>query len=125
MRLVRDHVGRDPLERLGVLHQEDREVERREQLRLVGDLVGRDERAAHGRERRRRLDVAGPRDVERGVDTERAVEVEVELGLRHRAHERAQRALIEGHGAMVCGIGVRPRTRGAVDRDVEYHAPDQ
>ena len=90
------------------------QVERREQLGLVGDLVRRHEDAAHRRERARRLDVACPRDVQRGVDAERPVEVEVELGLGHRADEGAQRALIGcGHGAMVCGIGVGRRTAPA------------
>ena len=46
-----------------------------------------------------RVDAAGPGDVERGVDAERAVEVEVELGLGHRADERADGARVEvGHG---------------------------
>ena len=49
-----------------------------------------------------RVDAAGAGDVERGVDPERAVEVEVELGLGHRARDRAHRSLVEvGHAAMV------------------------
>ena len=68
-------------------------------------LSGATSDAAHAGERVRRVDVAGPGDLERRVDPERAVEVEVELRLGHRAHERAQRALVEGHGGDGSGIG--------------------
>ena len=101
-RLVLDEVSRDALDGLGVLHQGDREVEGLEQLGLVGRLVGPDEHAPHAGERRGGVDPAGAGDVERRVDPERAVEVEVELGLGHRARDRAHRSLVEvGHAAMV------------------------
>ena len=46
-RLRLDQLGRDPLERLGVLHQRDRQVERAQQLGLVGARHRRDQRRAH------------------------------------------------------------------------------
>ena len=53
-----DQLGGDPLERLGVLHQRDRQVERAEQLGLVAAALRRDERAEHPGPRRRRVDAA-------------------------------------------------------------------
>ena len=47
-----DELGGDPLERLGVLHQGDRQVERAQQLGLVGARHRRDERGATSRPRR-------------------------------------------------------------------------
>ena len=83
-RLGLDQLGGDPLERLGVLHQRDRQVERAQQLGLVGARHRRDERRRHPGPVARRVDPARPGELERGVDPERAVEVEVELGLGHR-----------------------------------------
>ena len=103
-RLVLDEVARDPVDRLVVLHEGDREVEGLEQLGLVGRLVGPDEDASHAGEGRRGVDAPRAGDVERGVDPERAVEVEVQLGLGHRSDERADGSRVEvGHGAMVGG----------------------
>ena len=80
-----DELGGDPLERLGVLHERDRQVERAEQLGLVGARHRRDERGAPCPASRVGASIAArARQLERGVDPERAVEVEVELGLGHR-----------------------------------------
>ena len=103
-RLVLDHVERDPLERVGVLHEGDREVERGEQLGLVGDLVRRHEDVAHPGERVGRIHLSGAGDLQRRFDPERAIEVQVELRLGHRAHERAQGPLVERHAAMVAAV---------------------
>ena len=88
-----DQLAGDALERLGVLDEGDREVEPLEELGLAT-------RSAPARRARRtspayvvgRLDVPRPGELERRVDAERAVEVEVELGLRERLDEPAQRS---------------------------------
>jgi hypothetical protein len=85
-----DQLRGDPFERLGVLHERDRQVEGAEQLGLVGAPLGRDERVEHAGPGRRRRYAAGPGQVERRVDAQRAVEVEMELGLGHRLDEPAQ-----------------------------------
>ena len=105
--LVLDQVGGGVFDGLGVLHQLDRQVEGEQELRLVLGLLGTDEDGAHGPVRVRRVDAAGPGDVERGLHAERAVQVEVELGLGHGPDEGAEGARIEfGHARMV---GLRAR----------------
>jgi hypothetical protein len=51
---------------------------------------GTDERGGHAFGRIGRWNVARPRDLERGFDANGAIEVEVELRLRHRRREPAQ-----------------------------------
>ena len=95
----------DPLERLGVLHERDRQVERRAAAR-----PGR--RRASARRARRDIPrqsrgASTPRVRARSravVDAERAVEVEVELGLGHRR---------EGRRGATVAVGRRGRS---VDR---------
>ena len=84
-----DQLERDPLERLGVLHQRDRQVERAQQLGLRGAERRRSERVVHPGERRRGVDATRPCQLERRVDAQRAVEMEVQLGLGHRLDEPA------------------------------------
>jgi hypothetical protein len=111
-RLVLGEVGRRPFERLGVLHQGDRQVEGEQKLGLVGDLVRAHEHGSHPLEGRRRLDAPRPGEVEGRVDAQGAVEVEVQLRLGHRARERTQAPGIEsGHDAHA-----RPRTTHGGER---------
>ena len=100
--LVLDEVGGRALERIGILHQRDRQVEREQQLCLVRRLGWPDEDAAHALERAGGVDSAGAGDLERGVDAQRAVQVEVQLRLGHRANEGPEGARIEvAHRRMV------------------------
>jgi len=93
-----DELGRDPLERIGVLHEPNREIEGPEELGLVGADRRRDERGAHPGHGLRRVDAAGPGELDRGVDSNGAIEVEMELRLRHSQDEWLNRG---GHDAML------------------------
>ena len=62
-----DELPRDALERVGVLHQRDRQVERPQQLRLVGARHRGDQGRGHADPVRRRVDAARPRELERCV----------------------------------------------------------
>ena len=84
-----DELPRDALERVGVLHQRDRQVERAQQLRLVGARHRGDQGRGHAGPVRRRIDAARPGELEGRVHPQRTVEVEVQLGLRHRLDEAA------------------------------------
>ena len=116
-----DELGRDPLERLGVLHQRDREVERAEQLGLRRARHRGDERPRHAEPVARRVDAAGPGQLERRIDAQRAIEMEVQLGLGHRLDEPPGRTPIRvwpgsgvGHGPM---LRFRPPARPAAEPD--------
>src|ERR671931_1466522 len=101
--LVLDELAGDTLQRLSVLEERDRQVERLEQPGLTGAVLGRGERSAHRLQvARRGLDLPRSCELEGGRRAERSVEVKVELGLRHRAREVAQR-MRSGH--------VRPMVR--------------
>ncbi len=95
-----DQLGRDALERLGVLEERDREVEGAEQLGLVGAGHRGDERGRHPGPRPRRVHAPGARKLERRGDAERAVEVEMQLRFRHRLDETPERRARQrvGHG---------------------------
>ena len=67
-RLRLHEVGRDALERLGILHQRDREIERSEELRLIGATGGRDQRGGYRGPGSRGVDAPGAREVQRGVN---------------------------------------------------------
>ena len=82
-----DEVGGDPLEGLGVLHEGDRQVEGAEELGLVRPPGRADQRGGHALPRGGRIDAAGASQLQRRVDPERAVEMEVELRLRHPLDE--------------------------------------
>ena len=90
---VLDKLVGDALDRGRVLHQRDRQVEGSQQLRLVGDLGGRLQAARHRVEIHALVEAAFPRQLERGRRSERAVEVQMQLGLGHprekvgRAHD--------------------------------------
>ena len=123
-----DELGGDPLERLGVLHQGDRQIEGAQQLGLRCARHRRDQRVRHAEPVARSIDVARAREVQGGVDTQRAVQVEMELGLGHGLEQAAERGA--GHGRFRVGHGSmlrfrrppvqRLRTRG---RDATGQAP--
>ena len=110
VRGLRGHqLGGDPLERLRVLHQRDRQVEGAQQLGLVGAALGRDERPVHPGPVRRGVDAARARQLERRVHPDRAVEVQVELRLGHRFEEPAEwPAGDAGDGGGGVWVGHRP-----------------
>ena len=92
VRGLRGHqLGGDPLERLRVLHQRDRQVEGAQQFGLVGAALGRNERPVHPGPVRRGVDAARARQLERRVHPDRAVEVQVELRLGHRFEQASDR----------------------------------
>ena len=115
-----DQLGGDPLERLGVLHQRDRQVERAQQLGLVAARHRRDERARHPGPVVGRLDPAGAGEVERGLDAQRAIEMEVQLGLRHGLDQASERRPGRGQSRWRRGstLGVR-----SSDRCYEFREP--
>ena len=79
-----DQLAGDPLESLRVLHQLDRQAKGAEELGLVAAGHRGDQLAPHPLDVPRRVDAPGPGEIERRLDPERAVEMEVELRLRHR-----------------------------------------
>ena len=113
-RLRLDELGGDPLEGLGVLHQGDRQVERAQELGLRRAGHRRDERSRHAGPVARGVDAAGPGELDRGVHAQRAVEVEVELGLGHRPDEPRGASGREGPAQRrrrVSGVGHPPMLR--------------
>ena len=92
---------RDLLECLGVLEQRDRQVERAEQFLLRGADRRRGQRLVHPTVGRRRRYAPRPRQGQGRVHPDRAVQVEVQLGLGHGLDQAAQRRRAES--------GRRPR----------------
>ena len=113
VRGLRDHqLGGDPLERLRVLHQRDRQVEGAQQFGLVGAALGRNERPVHPGPVRRGVDAARARQLEGRVHANRAVEVQVELCLGHRFEEPAELPAGDaGGGGGWVWVGHRPMLR--------------
>ena len=107
-----DELAGHPLERLGILEQGDRQVEPLEQLGLGRRALGRDEGVEHPGVGGGCLDTTGPGQLEGRLDPHGTVEVEVELGLRHRPDEPAERCTAESRSAgrswPVDGVGHGP-----------------
>ncbi len=140
---VADAIGRlrlhelagDPLQRLGVLHEGDRQFEGLEQLRLVDARHRRDQGPRHAGPVAWGVDGARAREGQRGPDAQRPVEVQVELGLRHRLDQAAERLAGQARGTFL-GRGRHPlmlrfrahvhhpgHGRGRVRRQLDHPGP--
>ena len=111
---LRGHqLGGDPLERLRVLHQRDRQVEGAQQLGLVGAALGRNERPVHPGPVRWGVDAARARQLEGRVHPDRAIEVQVKLRLGHRFEQPAEWPAGEPEAEV--GVG-RPSSDATIPR---------
>ncbi len=107
-RLGLDQLGADAVQGLGVLHERDGQVEGLEQLGLGGARHRRDERSRHAQPVAGRIDAAGPCQLQGRIDPQRAVEVQVQLGLGHRLDEAAAGG----------GVGIGARERSCADATI-------
>ena len=105
--LVLHQLRGHPLQRVAVLHDRDRQIERAQQVLLRPGVRGRDQRVEHSVPRRRRLDAVATTQLDRRVRPQRPIEVQVQLRLRHRLQETANGAGGLGHVGSLSGPRLR------------------
>jgi len=107
--LVFDELGGDPRERLRVLEEGDRQLERPQELSLVRAALRRDQGRCHRRGVGWRVAASRSREIEGGPDPDRAVEMEMELGLGH-GQQQVELGRIERHSGRM--LRCRPANSG-------------
>ncbi len=95
--LVLDQLGGDASQRITVLHQLQRQLERFQQLGLRAGVCGGDERVEHAEEHARRSDAVLRGKFDRRRGSQASVEVQVQLGLRHRLQKATYRTARFAH----------------------------